>query len=157
MSEEIAQARADLLLARDWQRRAEQLEAELEQANAREVQLRHEIARLKADAAAAVLVFRWIVSFSDAAMQAARTLHYDMRGKAQQYLALASPGDELVREREQLYTLLAMAQADVCSLHCPSVWKTAERPPHSERCRAISDMLLRHAAEGLRDGGWELF
>ena len=34
MSEEIAQARADLLLARDWQRRAEQLEAELEQANA---------------------------------------------------------------------------------------------------------------------------
>ena len=157
MSEEIAQARADLLLARDWQRRAEQLEAELEQANAREIALRGEIARLKTDAAAAVLVFRWMVSFSDDAMRAARTLHYDMRGKAQQYLALASPGDELVREREQLYTLLAMAQADVCSLHCPSVWKTAERPPHSERCRAISDMLLRHAAEGLRDGGWELF
>ena len=149
MSEEIAQARADLLLARDWQRRAEQLESELEQANAREVHLRGDIARLKTDAAAAVLVFRWMVSFSDDAMRAARTLHYDMRGKAQQYLALASPGDELLRERDQLVDLLTQAHEDTCSLHCPSVWKTAERPPHSARCQAISAALRHHGKETL--------
>lgn len=42
----------------------------------------------------------------------------------------------------QLRSALALAQEDVCSLHCPSTWRTADgQPPHSERCQAISAVL----------------
>lgn len=41
-----------------------------------------------------------------------------------------------------LIALLTKAQESVCSLKCPSTWKTAEgRPPHHEECRAISDAI----------------
>lgn len=37
---------------------------------------------------------------------------------------------------------LARAQTDVCSLNCPSTWRTADGPPpHSEKCQAISALL----------------
>lgn len=38
---------------------------------------------------------------------------------------------------DDLIATLRQAREDTCSLHCPSVWKTAERPPHSERCQAV--------------------
>lgn len=38
---------------------------------------------------------------------------------------------------------LHQAQEDTCSLHCPSVWKTDERPPHSERCQAVSAAIAK--------------
>lgn len=42
----------------------------------------------------------------------------------------------------QLRQALVLVQADVCSLNCPSVWKTADgSPPHSAKCQAISAAL----------------
>ena len=39
---------------------------------------------------------------------------------------------------DDLIATLRQAHEDTCSLHCPSVWKTADgRPPHSERCQAV--------------------
>ncbi len=37
-----------------------------------------------------------------------------------------------------LLATLKEAQEDTCSLHCPSVWTTGQRPPHSEKCQRIS-------------------
>lgn len=36
-----------------------------------------------------------------------------------------------------LLAILKDAQEDTCSLHCPSVWKTGERRPHSEKCQRV--------------------
>lgn len=39
----------------------------------------------------------------------------------------------------EIVAALRLAHEDTCSLHCLSVWKTANGPPpHSERCQAVS-------------------
>ena len=40
-----------------------------------------------------------------------------------------------------LRAMLDRAHADVCSLHCPTVWRTGTPRPHSERCQAIGAVL----------------
>lgn len=43
---------------------------------------------------------------------------------------------------ERLEKALREAKGDVCSLHCPSTWRTADGyPGHSERCKAITAAL----------------
>lgn len=44
-------------------------------------------------------------------------------------------------EVAELYLLLAKAQEQVCSMLCPSTWKTGERPPHGELCQQITAAL----------------
>lgn len=41
----------------------------------------------------------------------------------------------------ELEAALREAQADVCSLHCPSTWRTGEKQPHSDKCQAIAAAL----------------
>lgn len=47
---------------------------------------------------------------------------------------------------QSLITLLSQAQEDVCSLHCPSVWKTGESQPHSAKCVLISRAIAEAKA-----------
>lgn len=59
----------------------------------------------------------------------------------------ADPDDDLaVLARNLLRTreTLEKAHEHVCSLLCPSVWKTGERPPHSDLCQGISCVLGKH-------------
>lgn len=44
---------------------------------------------------------------------------------------------------QEVLEVLRIAQEDVCSLHCPSVKKTGEEWTHSERCRAISEVIAK--------------
>jgi hypothetical protein len=46
-----------------------------------------------------------------------------------------------LKEHDAAIELLAQAAEDVCSLHCPSTWKTGERTPHSEKCQAIRSVV----------------
>jgi hypothetical protein len=49
-----------------------------------------------------------------------------------------------------LRAALLEAQVDVCSLNCPSVWKTADGPPpHSDKCQAINTALASQSGAHL--------
>lgn len=48
---------------------------------------------------------------------------------------------KIVNAAPDLLTALEQAHQDTCSLHCPSVWKTGEPQPHSDRCTSISAVL----------------
>ncbi len=53
----------------------------------------------------------------------------------------------LLNTRDRLLASLRIAQADTCSLRCPSTWKTAGGlRPHSGVCQAISRTIAE--AEG---------
>ena len=49
----------------------------------------------------------------------------------------------LEQERDALWRIVGVAQPEVCSYLCPSVWKTGEEQPHSELCKQ-----MRAAIEG---------
>lgn len=52
----------------------------------------------------------------------------------------------LIATAPELLGVLKLAQPDVCSLRCPSVWRTGEQQPHGDECKAISAVIAR--AEG---------
>jgi hypothetical protein len=41
------------------------------------------------------------------------------------------------RVEHEIYEALTIASEVVCELRCPSVWKTGQRPPHSEECKKV--------------------
>lgn len=48
----------------------------------------------------------------------------------------------LEAERDQFRAALELAAPVVCSMLCPTVWKTSEGPrPHSETCQTITKLL----------------
>ena len=50
----------------------------------------------------------------------------------------------LIAAAPELYEALAAVAEDVCSLTCPSVWKTSEGPqPHSDKCKAARSALAK--------------
>lgn len=59
-----------------------------------------------------------------------------LRSALEQYASLVF---DLKIERDGMLDLVTDAQPHVCSLLCPSTWKTAEgRPPHHPTCVALS-------------------
>lgn len=46
-------------------------------------------------------------------------------------------------DRQESLAMLKLAQEDVCSLHCRSVWPAGERQQHGERCAAMSALITR--------------
>lgn len=59
-------------------------------------------------------------------------------------------GAQAQADAAALRHVLRLAQPDVCSLNCPSTWKTADGPPpHSAKCQAISAALERDAGAAL--------
>lgn len=52
-----------------------------------------------------------------------------------EFLAAHAAGRAEVDQERMV--LLRQAQPHVCSLLCPSVWKTGEEPPHSDLCRVM--------------------
>jgi hypothetical protein len=49
--------------------------------------------------------------------------------------------EQLQAENEKLKSLLAVAQEDVCSLRCPSTWKTIDGQVHNPFCDQITKAL----------------
>jgi hypothetical protein len=49
--------------------------------------------------------------------------------------------DVTFKRRVDLEAALLKAQEQVCSMLCPSIWKTGERPPHSQQCQDITTLL----------------
>jgi len=58
---------------------------------------------------------------------------------------------DLKEERDILRECLVLAAPIVCSMECPSTWKTGEKPPHSDLCKAITCALAATADYGNRD------
>lgn len=58
---------------------------------------------------------------------------------------------QLYEVAREMLTELRRAQYDTCSIHCPSVWKTGQQQPHSERCRAMRAVMAK-AEEALGNG-----
>lgn len=55
-----------------------------------------------------------------------------------------SQAERIRRAAPELLRLLIQAQPHVCSLLCPSVWKTGEpEPPHSDLCNEINAAIAR--------------
>jgi hypothetical protein len=46
----------------------------------------------------------------------------------------------------ELVEALEGAQEDTCSTLCPSEWRTGHRPPHSEKCQNITNLLAKARA-----------
>lgn len=55
--------------------------------------------------------------------------------------ALVAERDAALADAAMLRAMLDRAHADVCSLHCPTVWRIGTPRPHSERCQAIGAVL----------------
>lgn len=58
-----------------------------------------------------------------------------------QLKAVAHSYDVTLKRRVDLEAALLKAQESVCSLLCPSQWKTGERPPHHQQCQDITALL----------------
>lgn len=50
-------------------------------------------------------------------------------------------------DRQEMLAVLRLAQEDVCSLHCPSVFKTGEQVTHSERCSTVGGVVAKAEAD----------
>lgn len=51
--------------------------------------------------------------------------------------------EQAAAERDVLRSLVREAQPTVCSMLCPSVWKTGEERPHCTLCQAMRAALQR--------------
>jgi hypothetical protein len=52
----------------------------------------------------------------------------------------------LISAAPELLAALKTVADDVCGMACPSVWKTGQRPPHSNKCEQVRAAIAK--AEG---------
>lgn len=155
MSEEIALAAADLETVR-------QLRAALAVATDENTQRQALETQLQADALALRALLRDTIYRVEDVLEGAEIddgiVHVSALTRLDQHYfgvlkpmrATEHPGAALLADAAALRAALTQAQADVCSLNCPSVWKTADGPPpHSEKCRAVSAALDTGAGASL--------
>jgi hypothetical protein len=58
-------------------------------------------------------------------------------------LNLEQERDELRRDIQELIEVVSVAQNEICSHLCPSVWKTETERPHSPLCQTIRTSLQK--------------
>lgn len=51
--------------------------------------------------------------------------------------------DELRRDIQELIEVVSVAQNEICSYLCPSVWKTGTERPHNSLCQAMRATLQK--------------